>query len=63
MAQARTKMDGPLAGAVCKSSWKRWNTDNKGAIQAYNARIEREGLPLEKHRNFAQGASAKRKQG
>jgi antitoxin CcdA len=63
MARARTKMDGPLAEAVCKFPCKRWNADNKGAIQAYNARIEREGLPLEKYRNFAEGACAKRKQG
>jgi hypothetical protein len=38
--------------------WGHWNEENKPAIDAYNQRIERDGLPLAKYRSFA-----KRRQG
>ncbi|WP_395702096.1 type II toxin-antitoxin system CcdA family antitoxin [Aquabacterium sp.] len=46
-------VDALLAEEVRKRYWARWNEDNKDAIAAYNARIEREGLPLAKYRSFA----------
>ena len=48
-------VDGLLAEEVRRRYWERWNADNKGAIDAYNERIERDGLPLAKHRSFAKG--------
>jgi antitoxin CcdA len=45
-------VDGLLADAVKKRYWERWNDDNKNAIAAYNARIEKHGLPLAKYRTF-----------
>ena len=41
-----------LAAEVKRRYWERWNEDNKDAIDAYNARIAREGLPLAKYRSF-----------
>ena len=32
--------------------WQQWNERNKDAIDHYNARIKREGLPLAKYRTF-----------
>jgi hypothetical protein len=32
-----------------------WKEENKQAIADYNARIEREGLPLAKYRRFMKG--------
>ncbi len=46
-------VDALLAEEVRRRYWARWNEDNKDAIAAYNARIEREGLPLAKYRSFA----------
>jgi antitoxin CcdA len=48
-------VDALLADEVRKRYWERWNEDNKEAIEHYNARIEREGLPLAKYRTFAKG--------
>ncbi len=48
-------VDTLLAEEVRRRYWERWNADNKGAIEAYNERIERDGLPLAKHRSFAKG--------
>ena len=48
-------VDALLAEEVQRRYWARWNEDNKDAIAAYNARIEREGLPLAKYRSFAKG--------
>ena len=48
-------VDALLAEEVQRRYWARWNEDNKEAIAAYNARIEREGLPLAKYRSFAKG--------
>ena len=48
-------VDALLAAEVRKRYWERWNEENKDAIAAYNARIEREGLPLAKYRSFMKG--------
>ena len=45
-------VDTLLAEEVQRRYWARWNEENKDAIDTYNARIEREGLPLAKYRNF-----------
>ena len=45
-------VDELLAEEVKRRYWARWNEDNKEAIAAYNARIEREGVPLAKYRTF-----------
>ena len=44
-----------LAEEVQRRYWARWNEQNKEAIDTYNARIEREGLPLAKYRTFLKG--------
>jgi antitoxin CcdA len=44
-----------LAEEVRRRYWERWNADNKDAIDAYNHRITRDGLPLAKYRSFAKG--------
>jgi len=41
-----------LAAEVTRRCWEQWNTDNRAAIEHYNARIEREGLPLARYRTF-----------
>lgn len=46
-------VDALLAAEVEERYWERWNANNQQAIQDYNARIEREGLPLAKYRSFA----------
>lgn len=48
-------VDSLLAQEVRKRYWERWNEENKEAIEHYNQRIEREGLPLAKYRTFAKG--------
>ena len=40
-----------LAAEVKRRYWERWNEDNKDAIDAYNERIAREGLPLARYRS------------
>lgn len=45
-------VDTLLAAEVRRRYWERWNDENKEAIAAYNARTEREGLPLAKYRTF-----------
>ena len=45
-------VDELLTEEVKRRYWARWNEDNKDAIAAYNARIEREGVPLAKYRSF-----------
>ena len=47
--------DALLAEEVRRRFWARWNEDNRQAINSYNARIEREGLPLAKYRTFLKG--------
>lgn len=46
-------VDELLAAEVKRRYWERWNQDNQDAIADYNARIEREGLPLARYRGFA----------
>ncbi|HEY2978782.1 MAG TPA: type II toxin-antitoxin system CcdA family antitoxin [Burkholderiaceae bacterium] len=48
-------VDALLAEEVRRRYWERWNEENREAVQAYNQRIEREGLPLAKYRSFAKG--------
>jgi antitoxin CcdA len=48
-------VDELLAAEVQRRYWQRWNEDNREAIEAYNTRIERDGLPLARYRSFAQG--------
>ncbi|MCZ8233777.1 MAG: type II toxin-antitoxin system CcdA family antitoxin [Inhella sp.] len=48
-------VDELLAAEVQRRYWQRWNEDNREAIADYNARIEREGLPLAQYRSFAKG--------
>ena len=48
-------VDALLAAEVRKRYWERWNDENKEAIAAYSARIEREGLPLAQYRTFMKG--------
>ena len=46
-------VDELLAKEVQRVYWEQWNERNKDAIEAYNARIAKEGLPLAKYRTFA----------
>jgi len=48
-------VDALLAEEVKRRYWERWNSENKEAIEAYNARIEAEGLPLARYRSFMKG--------
>lgn len=50
-----------LAAEVKRRYWERWGEDNKDAIEAYNARIAREGLPLAKYRTFARSLGSGKK--
>ena len=45
-------VDTLLADEVRRRYWERWNENNKQAIDAYNTRIAKEGLPLAKYRSF-----------
>jgi antitoxin CcdA len=47
-------VDALLADEVKRRYWEKWRDDNKDAFQAYNERIQREGLPLAKYRSFGQ---------
>ncbi|HSV50492.1 MAG TPA: type II toxin-antitoxin system CcdA family antitoxin [Burkholderiaceae bacterium] len=48
-------VDALLAEEVKRLYWEHWNDRNKNAIDAYNARIAKHGLPLAKFRSFGQG--------
>ena len=48
-------VDALLAEEVRRRYWERWNTENREAIEHYNARIAREGLPLARYRSFLKG--------
>jgi antitoxin CcdA len=48
-------VDSLLAEEVRKRYRDRWNEENREAVEHYNERIEREGLPLAKYRTFAKG--------
>ena len=45
-------VDALLAEEVKRRYWDQWNERNKDAIDSYNARIAKEGLPLAKYRSF-----------
>lgn len=45
-------VDALLAEEVKRRYWAQWNERNKDAIEAYNARIAKHGLPLAKYRSF-----------
>ena len=45
-------VDALLAEEVRRRYWERWNEDNREAIDQYNERIAREGLPLARYRSF-----------
>jgi antitoxin CcdA len=48
-------VDALLAEEVRRRYWERWNSENREAIEHYNARIAREGLPLARYRGFMKG--------
>ena len=50
-------VDALLAEEVQRRYWQRWNEDNKEAIAAYNARIEREGTLSQRIRGRLEGKS------
>ena len=45
-------VDTLLADEVKRRYWQKWNEENAQAIDHYNERIQREGLPLAKYRTF-----------
>ena len=45
-------VDALLADEVKRRYWEQWNERNKDAVDEYNARITKYGLPLEKYRTF-----------
>lgn len=45
-------VDSLLAEEVKRRYWEKWQEENKEAVEAYNERIRREGLPLAKYRTF-----------
>ncbi|OUM03916.1 type II toxin-antitoxin system CcdA family antitoxin [Variovorax sp. JS1663] len=45
-------VDHLLAEEVKRRYWEKWAEENKEAMEAYNARIAKEGLPLAKYRTF-----------
>ena len=45
-------VDAWLSEEVKRRYWERWREDNRDAIDEYNLRIAKEGLPLEKYRTF-----------
>ena len=45
-------VDALLAEEVTRRYWERWQAENSDAIEAYNERIRKEGLPLAKYRTF-----------
>ena len=45
-------VDALLADEVKRRYWEQWNERNKDAVDEYNARIAKYGLPLEKYRPF-----------
>ncbi len=45
-------VDQLLSEEVKRRYWAQWKDDNREAIEEYNERIAKEGLPLEKYRTF-----------
>lgn len=48
-------VDALLTEEVKRRYWEKWREENREAIEHYNARIEREGLPLARYRTFMKG--------
>lgn len=55
-------VDGLLAEEVKRRYWEQWNERNKDAIEAYNERIAKHGLPLAKYRSFGESLGDGRKE-
>ena len=55
-------VDGLLAEEVKRRYWEQWNERNKDAIEAYNERIAKHGLPLAKYRSFGKSLGDGRKE-
>ena len=47
-------VDGLLAKEVQRRYWELWNERNRNAVEAYNARLAKHGLPLAKYRSFGE---------
>ena len=45
-------VDQLLGEEVKRRYWAQWKDDNRVAIEEYNERIAKEGLPLDKYRTF-----------
>lgn len=56
-------VDTLLAEEVKRRYWERWKQENKHAIEEYNERIAREGLPLAKYRTFGRSLGDGRRKG
>lgn len=48
-------VDALLAEEVRRRYWEKWKEESREAIEAYNERIRRHGLPLAKYRTFGRG--------
>ncbi len=55
-------VDTLLAEEVKRRYWEQWNERNREAIDAYNARIAKHGLPLAKYRTFGKSLGDGRKE-
>lgn len=55
-------VDTLLTEEVTRLYWAKWKEENREAIDAYNQRIARHGLPLAKYRTFARGLGDGKKQ-
>lgn len=55
-------VDALLAEEVKRRYWEQWNERNREAIDAYNARIAKHGLPLAKYRTFGKSLGDGRKE-
>ena len=55
-------VDGLLTQEVKRRYWEQWNERNKDAIDAYNERIGKHGLPLAKYRSFGKSLGDGRKE-
>jgi len=51
-----------LADEVKRRYWEQWNVRNKDAIDAYNVRVAKHGLPLAKYRSFGKSLGDGRKE-
>ncbi len=56
-------VDGLLAEEVRRRYLERWAEESKDGIEAYNARIAKDGLPLAKYRSFARALGDGREDG